>query len=129
MKGEPFVPATKIEPDGMTPFGWEKNPRHSWKNLLDGRRFDVKNKPISRRTFYNKKKSKKEDKAASKATKQEVQKLILSIEEKKRRNNLTWARVEKITGVASETIRNWKNDSSSPTLRKIESIFLLLEQN
>ena len=43
----------KLELDGMTPFGWEKNNCiPAWDSLLDGRRFDKKNE---RRTFSKRK--------------------------------------------------------------------------
>jgi hypothetical protein len=127
MKGEPFVPATKIEPDGMTLFGWEKSSQ-TWAILLDGRRFDVKNKPVPFRTFYNRKKAKKEKRIEKRATKKDVNRLVLELERKKRKNNFTWARIAKFIDVKYETIRNWRNNCATPTQKKIKEVYELLEQ-
>lgn len=127
MKGEPFVPATKIEPDGMTLFGWEKSSQ-TWAILLDGRRFDVKNKHVPLRTFYNRKKAKKEKRIEKRATKKDVNRLVLELERKKRKSNFTWARIAKFIDVKYETIRNWRNNCATPTQKKIKEVYELLEQ-
>ena len=127
MKNKTFIPATKIEADGMTPFGWEKSSQ-TWAILLDGRRFDVKNKPVPLRTFYNRKKAKKEKRIEKRATKKDVNRLVLELERKKRKNNFTWARIAKFIDVKYETIRNWRNNCATPTQKKIKEVYDLLEK-
>ena len=123
-----FVSPIKVEIDGMTKFGWEKNPYQNWANLLNDRRFDKKNKPVPLRTFYNRKKAKKEKKIEKRATKKDVNRLVLELERKKRKNNFTWARIAKFIDVKYETIRNWRNNCATPTKKKIKEVYDLLEK-
>lgn len=57
MPGKQFS-VTTMQKDGMTVFGWEKHAARGWADMLDGRRFDCKNKPISRRTASNRRSKK-----------------------------------------------------------------------
>lgn len=110
----------KVEDDGMTKFGWEKNFLQSWASLLDGRRFNQKNKPISRRKILAKVRP-------IRATKKEIAQLLLKIEKKKSQKNWNWIRMSKKIRVSYETIRNWKNNVATPTQRKTRNIYEFLD--
>jgi len=115
-----FVSPIKVEADGMTKFGWEKNSRQTWASLLDGRRFDQKNKPVKKRVNL-------EQERGQKATKKEIAQLLLKLEKKKRQKNWTWLRVAKKIGVNYQTIRNWRENSCNPSQKKIRNISESLE--
>jgi len=117
-----FVSPIKVEADGMTKFGWEKNFRQSWESLLGGRRFDQKNKPVKKRVNL-------EQEKGTKATKKEIINLLLKLEKKKREKNWTWIRMSKKIGINYQTVRNWRGvgTSCNPTRKKIRNISKLLE--
>ena len=117
-----FVSPIKVEADGMTKFGWEKNSRQTWASLLDGRRFDQKNKPVKKRVNL-------EQERGQKATKKEIAQLLLKLEKKKRQKNWTWLRMSKFIGVNYQTIRNWRGAGTScnPSRKKIRNISESLE--
>ena len=117
-----FVSPIKVEADGMTKFGWEKNFRQSWASLLDGRMFNQKNKPIPRLRNL-------EQEKGTKATKKEIIDLLLKLEKKKRQKNWTWLRMSKFIGVNYQTIRNWRGAGTScnPSRKKIRNISESLE--
>ena len=115
-----FVSPIKVEADGMTKFGWEKNSRQTWASLLNGRRFDQKNKPVKKRVNL-------EQERGQKATKKEIAQLLLKLEKKKRQKNWTWLRVAKKIGVNYQTIRNWRENSCNPSRKKIRNISESLE--
>ena len=115
-----FVSPIKVEADGMTKFGWEKNSRQTWASLLDGRRFDQKNKPVKKRVNL-------EQERGQKATKKEIAQLLLKLEKKKRQKNWTWLKVAKKIGVNYQTIRNWRENSCNPSQKKIRNISESLE--
>ena len=117
-----FVSPIKVEADGMTKFGWEKNFRQSWESLLDGRMFNQKNKPVKKRVNL-------EQEKGTKATKREISQLLLKLEKKKREKNWTWIRMSKFIGINYQTIRNWRGAGTScnPTRKKIRNISESLE--
>ena len=115
-----FVSPIKVEADGMTKFGWEKNFRQSWASLLDGRMFNQKNKPVKKRVNL-------EQEKGTRATKKEIAQLLLKLEKKKRQKNWTWLRVAKKIGVNYQTIRNWRENSCNPSQKKIRNISESLE--
>jgi len=117
-----FVSPIKVEADGMTKFGWEKNFRQSWESLLDGRMFNQKNKPIPRLRNLEQEKS-------TKATKKEIINLLLKLEKKKREKKWTWLRMSKFIGINYQTVRNWRGAGTScnPSRKKIRNISKLLE--
>ena len=117
-----FSSPIKLELDGMTPFGWEKNSCISaWDSLLDGRKFDRNNEQISRRTFDKIKKNGRET-----ADRQEVDALLKSIEEKKNQEKWTWKKMRKLTGVHYETLKNWESGRCVPEKSKIKKISAML---
>mgnify|MGYP003147458308 CR=1 FL=1 len=126
-----FSSPIKLELDGMTPFGWEKNSCISaWDSLLDGRKFDRNNEQISRRTFDKIKKNGREIKNKKNgreiADRQEVDALLKSIEEKKNQEKWTWKKMRKLTGVHYETLKNWESGRCVPEKRKIKKISAML---
>ena len=108
-----FVSPIKVEADGMTKFGWEKNSRQTWAALLDGRRFDQKNKPIALIPKI------KPQKRGQRATKKEIERLLSALERKKREKKWTWLKMAKKIGVNYQTIRNWRENSCNPSQKKI----------
>ena len=117
-----FVSPIKVEADGMTKFGWEKNFRQSWASLLDGRMFNQKNKPVKKRVNL-------EQEKGTRATKKDIAQLLLKLEKKKREKNWTWIRMAKKIGVNYQTIRNWRGTgiSCNPSQKKIRNISESLE--
>ena len=115
-----FVSPVKVEADGMTKFGWEKNFRQSWASVLDGRRFNITNKPIPRLRNLEKEKG-------TQATKKEIERLLSALEKKKRQKNWTWLRMSKKIGINYQTVRNWRVNSSNPSRKKIRNISESLE--
>ena len=116
-----FVSPIKVEADGMTKFGWEKNSRQTWAALLDGRRFDQKNKPIALIPKI------KPQKRGQRATKKEIERLLSALERKKREKKWTWLKMAKKIGVNYQTIRNWRENSCNPSQKKIRNISESLE--
>ena len=109
----------------MTAHGWTKNPCPNWAALLDGRRFDQKNKPIARIPKIKP----LEQEQGQRATKREISQLLLKLEKKKREKNWTWIRMSKFIGINYQTIRNWRGAGTScnPSQQKIKNISKLLE--
>ena len=105
----------------MTKFGWEKSSQ-TWASLLDGRMFNITNKPVKKRVNL-------EQEKGTKATKREISKLLLKLEKKKRQKNWTWIRMSKFVGINYQTIRNWRGAGTScnPSQQKIKNISKLLE--
>ena len=118
-----FVSPIKVEADGMTKFGWEKNSRQTWAALLDGRRFDQKNKPIALALIPKIKPQKR----GQRATKKEIERLLSALERKKREKKWTWLKMAKKIGVNYQTIRNWRENSCNPSQKKIRNISESLE--
>ena len=115
----------KIEGDGMTAHGWTKNPCPNWAALLDGRRFDQKNKPVALALIPKIKPQKR----GQRATKKEIERLLSALERKKREKKWTWLKMAKKIGINYQTVRNWRGAGTScnPSQQKIKNISKLLE--